>query len=83
MKKFKLIAGSFIKGALKSNPLGNAIVTGIQAVRGTDLGTGAPAKPVNWVALVAEIGGVLVLAYLVVKGVIPVEKLIQFLQQFI
>lgn len=83
MKKLKPILGSFLKGALRSNPLGNAVIKGIEAVRGKDLVTGEPAKPTDTLALVVEIVGVLVLGYLVVKGIIPAEELIKFLQKFI
>ena len=83
MKKIGKIVGTFIKGGLRANPLGNVIVKGIEAVRGKDLVTGEPVKPINWQLIIVEVLGVLVLGYLVVKGIIPVDQLIKFLQQFI
>lgn len=83
MKKLGKIVGTFIKGGLRANPLGNAIVKGIEAVRGRDLVTGETPKPINWQLIIVEVLGVVVLGYLVVKGIIPVDQLIKFLQQFI
>lgn len=81
--KFLQIAGKLLKGQVKSVPfVGNIIVDGIEMITKKDLVTGAP-KTHNTLVYIVEITGAVTLAYLVIKGIIPVEQFIQFLQSLI
>ena len=74
------IIAPIIKGGIKSVPfVGNIAVDIIENVTKKDVVTGE-AKHHNPYVLVIEVIGALTLAYLVVSGKIPVEKLIEFIQ---
>jgi hypothetical protein len=78
MKKVFKFAGAILKGAAKSFPLGNAVIGSIEGVTGKDVATGEP-KQVNWQVIVIEVVAVVGLVYLVAKGIIPVEPLLDIL----
>lgn len=83
-KKVRFVAGTIIKGGLKTIPLGNAAVKIVEHFSKKDLATGElNPTPINWQLIIVEIAGIAVLTYLVLKGIIPVEQLIKFLNQFI
>jgi hypothetical protein len=82
MKKVFKFAGTFLKGAAKSFPLGNAIISGVEGATGKDLATGQP-KQVNWTVIAVEVVAVAGLVYLVAKGILPVDQLIEFLHSIV
>ena len=82
MKKVFKFAGSVLKGAAKSFPLGNAIISGVEGATGKDLATGQP-KEINWTVIIVEVVSVAGLVYLVAKGILPIDKLIEFLHSIV
>lgn len=82
-KFFQNIGIPILKGAVKSVPfVGNIGVDIIENITKKDMATGAPKKH-NQFVLIIEVIGALTLAYLVVKGVIPVDKLIEFIKAIV
>lgn len=82
MKKVFKFAGTFLKGAAKSFPLGNAIISGVEGATGKDLATGEP-KVINWQVIIVEVVVVAGLVYLVAKGILPVAELLEFLHSIV
>lgn len=87
-EKQKTAAGKFIqniiapiiKGGIKSVPfVGNVAVDIFENITKKDVITGQPKHHSSYV-LVIEVIGALTIAYLVIKGTIPVDKLIEFIK---
>lgn len=82
-KFLRNVIAPIIKGGVKSIPLvGNVAVDIIENITKKDIVTGAPKKHDNFI-LIIEIIGAVTLAILVIKGAIPVEKLIEFIQSLV
>ncbi len=72
-----------LKGAVKSVPfVGNVAVDIIENVTKKDIATGEPKKHDPFILIIEAIGAV-TLAYLVINGTIPVEKLIEFIKAIV
>lgn len=83
-KEVGFVAGTLLKGGLKSIPIGNAAVKVVEHFTKKDLATGEEkVNPINWNVIIIEVAGVITLGFLVIKGVIPVEHLIEFINKFI
>jgi len=79
-KFFRNILIPIIKGGIKSVPfVGNVAVDVIENITRKDLATGQP-KVHDRFILIIEVIGALTLAYLVIRGTIPVDQLIAFIK---
>jgi len=69
-----------LKGGIKSIPfVGNIAVDIIENITKKDLATGTP-KSHNQFVLIIEVIGALTLAYLVIKGIIPIDQLLEYIK---
>lgn len=81
---------AFLRGVVKGFPLGNAIIEGVNTVKGgivkdivTPAGetvTGIVKDPHNWISIIVQVATILALAYGVYTHTIDINKVIETLQ---
>lgn len=86
------IAGTFLRGVIKAFPLGNAIIEGVNNVKGgiikdviTPAGetvTGTVKSPHSWLSVIVQISVIALIIYAVYSGKVDVAQAITWLQSF-
>jgi hypothetical protein len=81
ISKLRFGAVETIKGVL---PGGSVVVKIVEHFTKKDLATGANLdRPTDWMAVVVRVAGLAVLLYLLIKGIIPVDVLLDFIKSII
>lgn len=88
MRPFKIV-GAFLRGAVKSFPLGNAVIEGVQNAKGvtkeviTESGEvvkGAVKEPHNWVSIITQAAFVGLIIWAVVSKQIDINQAVEWLK---
>jgi len=81
LSKVKFGIVETVKGVV---PGGSVAVKIVEHFTKKDLATGANLdKPTDWMAVVVRVAGLIVLVYLLAKGYIPVDILVDFIKSII
>lgn len=75
MKKLINIAKPFLRGVIKSFPVGNAIVEGVQNVKAGD-----GEKPHNWVSIITQLTICGLIVYAFVTHTITIDQVLGYLK---
>jgi len=77
-KKMKEKLKAILRGLVKSVPIGNVLVETIENKKAPT----SEDKPHNWLSILAQIGGILIIFYMSYKKELPIEQMLELLRSF-